>query len=109
MDEFRPLTQPDDVDGALGQDVAVVYKHSPVCNLSTVSLREVKRFIEAHPSVPVYFIDVIAHRDVSNRVADLTGIRHHSPQAIVFRSGRPVWDGDHFDVTAEALSRAMDS
>lgn len=109
MDDVIALTKPDDIDRVLADEVAVVYKHSPICGVSTAALREVRRFMAAHPSVPVYMVDVVVRRDVSRRVADITGIPHHSPQVIVFRGGRPVWNADHFGVTQKALSLALES
>jgi bacillithiol system protein YtxJ len=43
-------------------------------------------------------------RDISNAVAEKTGIRHESPQAIVLKNGAPVYHASHFDVSAEAIN-----
>jgi bacillithiol system protein YtxJ len=40
-------------------------------------------------------------------VAVTTGVRHQSPQAILLRDGRAVWNGSHGGITAEALERAL--
>jgi bacillithiol system protein YtxJ len=57
-----------------------------------------------HPAVPVYVVDVIAQRLLSREIAACFGIRHESPQAILFRGGRVAWHASHYDVTAAALA-----
>ena len=51
-------------------------------------------------------VDVIADRPVARGLAQECGIAHASPQAILFRGGRPVWDASHEAITAAALSAA---
>jgi bacillithiol system protein YtxJ len=91
------------LDAALAAPIAVLYKHSPICAVSTWSLREVKRFAREHPDTAVYHIDVILHRELSNWIAQHFGIRHESPQALVVRNGRDAWATSHSGITAAAL------
>lgn len=85
--------------------MVVIYKHSPYCGLSMLAAREVRRFMEARPEVPVYQVDVVRDRPVSAEVARRFGIRHESPQVIVVRGGEALWSASHRDVVAEALER----
>lgn len=96
-------------DAALREDVAVIYKHSTRCNLSHDAYRQVREFVAAHADTPVFIVDVLQHRAVSNHVAEQLSIRHQSPQVIVLRRGKPSWDGSHFDVTAEAIAAHLDN
>ena len=59
-----------------------------------------------HPAVPVYLVDVITQRPLSRAIAAHLGIRHESPQAILFREGRVTWHASHDDVTVAALAAA---
>ncbi len=92
------------VDGA---PTVVLYKHSPTCGLSEIALEEVRRFVATHPDVPVHLVDVLGNRAASNHLEATLGIRHESPQAIVFSAGRPVWHGSHRRVTAAKLGEAL--
>jgi bacillithiol system protein YtxJ len=67
----------------------------------------VQRLVEAHPDLPVYWVDVIGGRPLSRALADRLGIVHESPQAILLRGGTPVWHASHFAVTAEAMAREL--
>ena len=91
------------------EPLAVLYKHSPLCGLSDMALRQVRSFMEENPDVPVYLVDVIRARTVSREVEHRLSIRHESPQAIVLRGGTVAWHGSHRAVTADALGRETDA
>lgn len=61
------------------------------------------------PGIPVYFVDVLAQRPLSQRIAVALGIRHESPQAIMLQAGTPVWHASHSEVTADALLQRVDA
>jgi bacillithiol system protein YtxJ len=63
--------------------------------------------MNAHPEVPVYWVDVKGQRPLSQEIAARLGITHESPQAILLRAGAPVWHDSHFGVTAEAIAREL--
>jgi hypothetical protein len=55
------------------------------------TLEAIQGFEEKHPTAAtVYYLDLLAHRDVSNEIARKLDIRHESPQAIVLKDGKPV-------------------
>lgn len=97
-----------DLDTVLAEPVAVVYKHSPLCGASARAAREVRLFIDEHPDVPVYLIDVIRDRPLAREVARRLSTRHESPQAFLLRAGEVVWTASHHGVTAEAISLHLD-
>ena len=91
------------LEAALAEDRAILYKHSPVCGLSARARRQIDRFKENFPDAPVFLIDVIAHRSVSNEVESRLGIRHESPQIILVHDGEPVADASHHEVRADTM------
>ena len=101
---MQSLTSSDELDTLLKAPLAVVYKHSTRCPISALAASEVEDFADEHPDVPVYVVDVIAHRALSREVADRLDVTHHSPQAIVLAHGRVVWHGSHFDVRSPELA-----
>jgi bacillithiol system protein YtxJ len=102
----RDLARPGVMDTALAEPLALVYKHSPICPVSTRAAREIERFEREHPEVPVYRVDVVGDRAVSQAIAARLGVRHESPQAILLREGTPVWHESHGGVTATAVAGA---
>ncbi len=96
-----------DLIEALGSARGVLYKHSPFCWASVMAIRHIKTFVKTHPDIPVYMIDVIAHRPLSMEAAQRLQIGHESPQAIAIVDGEVVWSGSHWEVTTEALAAAI--
>jgi bacillithiol system protein YtxJ len=91
------------VEDAVTSRAAVVYKHSARCGSCLAALQEVQRFAEDHPELPVYQVDVMAERRLSDAIAERLGVRHASPQVIVVSDGRATWSATHWSVTASAL------
>ncbi len=90
-------------DAVLSESLAVLFKHSPTCPVSWMAHREVSRFREGQPDVPVYLLSVRQRRDLARHIADRTGVRHESPQIIIVQEGRVTAFASHGEVTAEFL------
>ena len=107
MSDVRDLKTEADLEAALASDLAIVYKHSPYCGLSTMARHEISFFIQGNPDVPVFQVDVIHARPLSQHIARLFDIEHESPQVILLRDGRPMFDASHRGVSAHALEAEL--
>jgi bacillithiol system protein YtxJ len=88
--------------------VRILYKHSTRCSVCDTAVEAVKDFEAAHPGVAeIHYLDLLAHRDVSDAAAERLGVRHQSPQVIVLRDGKAAVVLSHFAITPEALARAV--
>jgi bacillithiol system protein YtxJ len=81
----------------------IVFKHSNACSISARAYREMEKLDN------VNLLEVQSARAISNEVADLTGIRHETPQVIILRDGKAVWNASHFDVVAADVMKAVES
>ena len=86
------------------QKPVIVFKHSNACSISARAYREMEK-VEADVNILV----VQSAREVSRELANLTGVRHETPQVIVLRDGKAVWNASHFDVQAGAVAKALES
>lgn len=82
----------------------IIFKHSNSCSISSAVYRELEQLGDQ-----VNLLVVQNAREVSRELADLTGVRHESPQVIVLRDGKAVWNASHFDVTASEVLKAVES
>lgn len=82
----------------------IIFKHSNACGISSAAYREMEKL-----DGQVNLLEVQSARDVSREVANLTGIPHESPQVIVLKDGKAVWNASHFDVKAGAVLKALES
>lgn len=86
------------------QKPVIVFKHSNACSISSKAYREMEK-VQGDVNILV----VQSARDVSRELANLTGVRHETPQVIVLRDGKAVWNASHFDVQAGAVAEAVES
>ncbi len=81
-----------------------IYKHSTTCGISRMVLRglEAQYDIDAE-SLDFYYLDLKAHRNISNEVAARFKVWHESPQIIIIRNGKAVYNASHSAVNAHVL------
>ena len=84
-------------------------KHSTRCPISGAAWREYQRFGEAQPSAELWRLLVIESSPLSAKVANTTGIRHQSPQILLFSGGQVVWHASHWLITEEAMADALNA
>ncbi len=84
----------------------LVFKHSSACPISAEAQREYEEFCRDNPEVPAYLVDVLDDRPVARGIADHCGVKHQSPQAILFEQGKPVWHASHMAITRGSLEAA---
>lgn len=87
----------------------LLFKHSRYCGVSCEALDELQSHIDmgAAASVSYKMITVQTHRPVSDAAAQRLGIRHETPQAILLRDGKAVWNASHFRITATQLDQVL--
>jgi bacillithiol system protein YtxJ len=95
-----------EVEAAFSAPRYLLFKHSPTCPISAGAFREYERFAAEHPDVPTGWIQVVAERALARAVAERTGVRHESPQAILLAAGSAEWDASHGAITVESLAEA---
>jgi bacillithiol system protein YtxJ len=109
MNELRSQA---DLDRALasGRRKVVLYKHSTRCGISDAALEEIKEFLKSHSVAgDFYYLDLLAHRDVSDAIARRLGVKHESPQAIFLDGGKVAAVLNHQEIRVPAIERALGS
>ncbi len=106
MTETVLHTLDDFTRGIAEQPRVMLFKHSPICPISAAALVEWKAFRKTVPAAATCFVDVVADRPAARGIADQCGVRHESPQAILFAAGKPVWHASHEGITLAALQKA---
>jgi bacillithiol system protein YtxJ len=104
---MKEMMSRQDADAAFGEEAALVFKHSNQCPISANARREMESLLSGGEPVPVYMVDVNDRRDVSDYVAERTGVEHQSPQVIVVRGGQAGWHADRFDITAQSVREGL--
>jgi bacillithiol system protein YtxJ len=80
----------------------VIFKHSTRCSTSQL----VKSRLERAPlpeTIDFYYLDLLSYRPISNKVSETFGVYHESPQILVIRDGKCVFDESHLGITVDAI------
>lgn len=111
MDDLQELKSIEELDHALDESrerPVLLFKHSLTCPLSRRAFNELRSYLDnADPRIGYKLITVQTARSVSDEAASRLRLEHHSPQAILVRNGRELWNASHYEITAEALDHAI--
>ena len=80
----------------------VLFKHSGTCGVSSRAYAELTKLKQ-----PVGIITVQTARTVSDEIESRWGLAHETPQVLIIRNGKMVWNASHFRVKAEAIEAAL--
>ena len=86
------------------QTVAIL-KHSTSCGISRMVLRQFEQSYDLkEEQIKLYFLDLLAYRDISNKIASRFNVPHQSPQLLVIKDGEVVFDASHGSIQSEKLN-----
>lgn len=100
------LAQIDTIKKASGY--SVIFKHSTRCSVSMMAKRGFESDWDAIPeNTTLYFLDLIAHRDISAYIAEVFQVHHESPQTLLIKDGECILDSSHSDISAEEIAGSI--
>ncbi|KQB37163.1 bacillithiol system redox-active protein YtxJ [Flavobacterium aquidurense] len=105
--ELTDVAQLLEVTAISNEKPVVIFKHSTRCSISRMALKQFEREYDLNDTVDAYFLDLIVHRDISNEIASRFNVYHESPQLILIRNGKAVYDVSHSDIDAVALKEKI--
>ena len=81
----------------------VIFKHSTRCSISSMAKSRLER-TDAPNGVNFYYLDLIAHRDVSNKIVEDFFVEHESPQVLLIRNGECIYDESHSGINMDEIA-----
>lgn len=82
----------------------VIFKHSTRCHISKTVLRNFEKEVaNSDKEVAYYFLDLIANRPISNKIAADFGVTHQSPQMIVLENGKAIEHASHHSISLNLI------
>ncbi|QNL50055.1 bacillithiol system redox-active protein YtxJ [Olivibacter sp. SDN3] len=83
----------------------VIFKHSTRCPVSSMAKRQFEFEGDLIPEkTPIYLLDLIKHRSISNEIAERWNIRHESPQVLLVKGNQCIYSESHNDIEAAKVS-----
>ena len=85
----------------------VIFKHSTRCSISRMALKQFENEFDLGGSVTPYFLDLLNHRDISQEIATRFEVYHQSPQLLLIKEGKSIYDASHSDIDAVVLKEKI--
>ncbi|RYY56221.1 MAG: bacillithiol system redox-active protein YtxJ [Chitinophagaceae bacterium] len=80
----------------------VIFKHSVRCSISSMVKGRLDR--ENDPAgIEFHYLDLINNRSLSNQVAEDFGVVHESPQVLLIRNGKCIYNESHTAIRLDEI------
>ena len=76
----------------------VIFKHSTRCSISSVAFQRLQK-AQQPEGIDFYYLDLLAHRPLSNKITEVFRVHHESPQILVIRDGQCIYDESHLAIS----------
>lgn len=106
---LNDIAQLNEISSSSAVQPVVIFKHSTRCSISRMVLKQLENEYEYKENeVTPYFLDLLAYRDVSNEIALRFNVMHQSPQMIVIKNGKAVYNASHDGIHAEDVEQFLE-
>ncbi|MFY8065266.1 MAG: bacillithiol system redox-active protein YtxJ [Flavobacterium sp.] len=105
---WRPLTdlgQFNEIIDLSTEKPVLIFKHSTRCSISRMVLKQFENEFDLQDIVIPYYIDLLEFRNVSNEIASRFGVMHQSPQIILVKDGKAVYNASHEGIDNSKLAQ----
>ncbi|MCF6132290.1 bacillithiol system redox-active protein YtxJ [Flavobacterium wongokense] len=100
---IETLGQLDTIEAESFENPILIFKHSTRCFISKSALKMFENEFNPQGEIIPYFLDLLEHRDISNEIAHRYNVIHQSPQVIIIKNGKAIYDASHERIDATKL------
>ena len=104
---WKKIESQKDLDAAIeksSQQKVLIFKHSTRCFISKTVLRSFEKQMQASDkNFGYYFLDLLAHRVISNEIESRFDVVHQSPQLIVLENGKAIYNASHQNIDLDKI------
>ena len=86
----------------------LIFKHSTRCNISHIVKNDfIFNYGFSNKDFGLWYLDLLAHRAVSNAIAQRLGVLHQSPQLIIIKNAESIKSASHENIRDVLLSKYL--
>lgn len=87
----------------------MILKHSTTCSISATALSRLERAwnTDAAKDIKPYYLDLLKLRPISNKIAQEFDVNHESPQVLIIKNGKSVYNASHFDIRFDEIVKQL--
>ncbi len=101
------IESPEAVESFMAENPNSVIFKAGTCHKTMQGFGVLQQKLKQYSNLKVGVIRVVEARAASNLVTEKTGVKHESPQVLLFKDGRVVFDVDNWNITPEALNQGF--
>lgn len=81
----------------------LIFKHSTRCSISSMAKNRLDK--SSRPEgMDFYFLDLIKHRNISNKISTEFNVNHESPQVLVIKNGESIYNESHSGINMKEIT-----
>lgn len=86
-----------------------IFKHSTRCAISKMAqLRLLSSWNFSENQLPIYQLDLLSFRELSNKIAEDFSVEHQSPQLLLIKNGECIYHTSHMGISVDAIKKALE-
>lgn len=102
------LSQLDAVVKLSEEKIVVIFKHSVTCGISNMVWHQFQNQVDfTNTHIEMLYLDLLAHRDISNEITRRFQVLHQSPQILVIRDGEVLHHASHSAIRISNIKKYL--
>ncbi|MDF1673408.1 MAG: bacillithiol system redox-active protein YtxJ [Vicingaceae bacterium] len=94
------------IQESFNQPVAI-FKHSTRCSISSVAKMRLSSSWTFDDDLPIYYLDLLSYRSLSDLVAAKFNVFHQSPQLLIIKNGECVYHNSHLSISVNDVKKTL--
>ena len=105
--KLNELAKLEEIEKYSSQKPVVIFKHSTRCSISSVVISRLERNWKSEEmnDIKMYYLDLINHREISDQIVKTFNIQHQSPQILVIKNGKCIYNASHTFISYEQIKK----
>lgn len=92
-----------------GYFAVAVFKHSTRCPVSMMAKLKMSTTWDIDENkLPLYYLDLIKYREISNQIAVDFDVQHESPQLLVIKNNKCVYHASHGSISVSKVKEVLE-
>jgi len=100
----------DKIQAASFSKPQIIFKHSTRCSISSMAKNRMEEGLaQLQTMADVYYLDLLAFRNISNEIEYHFKVEHESPQVIILKNGISVYNESHNMIKADEIIKQLET
>lgn len=106
--QLEDISQLDAVEELSNEKLVVIFKHSTRCGISHMVWDQFQNQVDfTNTHIEMLYLDLLAHRDISNEITRRFQVLHQSPQILVIKKGEVIHHASHSAIHVSDIKKLL--